>query len=574
MKKIYRIVVISALIVFTLSRCTGDFLDIPPKGVLTEDNLTNIEGFIISAYSYPYKQNVYYSLNPQIYGCIRSDDSYKGGGGGLGDQVGWYQMEVFTLTSANEINYDRTWQGGYGGIRRCNIALQQLAKIDEADFPLKEQRIAEMKFLRGYQYFMLKNYWRWIPYIDENVPNDQYETMPNRVEGRTDLDLWQLILNDFEDAYAVLPETQPVDKARPTKYAAEAYIIKTLLWMAYEMDANNQVVSVNKTRLEEALQHCNNIILSGRYQLCSDYGTFWKCSSDFNNPEVIFEWNSTLDDGTTGSNLNRAMTLNTPTWPPYTTCCDFHKMSYDYVNANRTGPDGLPMFSTYNNAELKGNPDYWNDNTFDPRLCHTAAIPEIPYCYNTSLLFDSAATVFPEHFGYIHSMKELVDPLGPCQYKQRGNSKNVRLVRYSEVLLWKAEALIKLDREDEALPVINQLRQRAANSIYRFANGTPVLNFNIQPYIDGVNCAWTNSFAWNAYQWESRLETAGEGRRLLDLVRWGIAADVMNAHFEKEKTRLEWIKSGFFTEGRDEFIPIPQPEIVWSKGNLTQNVGY
>jgi starch-binding outer membrane protein, SusD/RagB family len=148
------------------------------------------------------------------------------------------------------------------------------------------------------------------------------------------------------------------------------------------------------------------------------------------------------------------------------------------------------------------------------------------------------------------------------------------LIRYSEVLLWKAEALIKLDREDEALAVSNQIRERAANSIYNFADGTPVLNFKVQPYIDGVNCAWTNDFAWKAYIWESRLETAGEGRRMLDLVRWGIAEEVMNAHFEKEKTRLEWTKAGFFTKGRDEFLPIPQPEIVWSKGKLTQNPGY
>jgi hypothetical protein len=574
MKKIATLNILLIVLIFGLTQCAGDFLDIPPKGVLTEDNLTDVESFVIAAYSYPPKQNIYYSLNPQVYGCIRSDDSYKGGGGGLGDQVGWYQMEVFTLTSPNEINYERSWEGGYAGIRRCNIALQQLNKIDAADFPLKEQRIGEMKFIRGYLYFMLKNYHRWIPYIDENLPNDEYETLPNHPEGRTDLDLWQLILNDFEDAYAVLPETQPVDKARATKYAAEAYIIKTLLWMAYEMDDNHQVVNINQAPLEEALIHCNNIINSLKYSLTADYGTFWKCENDFNNSEVIFEWNATLEDGTTGSNINRAMTLNTPTWPPYTTCCDFHKMSYDYINANRTGPDGLPLFDDYNEAELKNNPDYWMDNTFDPRLSHTAAIPGSPYCYNTSLLFDSAATVFPEHFGYVHSMKELVDPLGPCQYKQRGNSKNVRLVRLSEVLLWKAEILIRLNREDEALPIINQIRQRAANSIYRFSDGTPALNYNIQPYVDGVNCVWTNDYAWEAYVWESRLEFAGEGRRMLDLVRWGIAADVMNAHFDKEKTRLEWMKAGFFTKGRDEFIPIPQPAIVWSKGNLLQNPGY
>ncbi|MBE0673478.1 MAG: RagB/SusD family nutrient uptake outer membrane protein, partial [Bacteroidales bacterium] len=139
MKKIVGIIIFLIVSILLLTQCAGDFLDIPPKGVLTEDNLTDVESFVIAAYSHPPKQNVYYSMNPQIYGCIRSDDSYKGGGGGLGDQVGWYQMEVFTLTGPNEINYERSWEGGYAGIRRCNIALQQLSKVDAADFPLKEQ---------------------------------------------------------------------------------------------------------------------------------------------------------------------------------------------------------------------------------------------------------------------------------------------------------------------------------------------------------------------------------------------------------------------------------------------------
>ena len=578
MKKIFGLITIGILFIFALSQCNlEEFLDNPPKGVLTEANLTDpedVEGFVIAAYSFPPKQNAYYSMNPQWFGCVRSDDSYKGGGGGMGDQVGWYQMEVFTLTGPNEVNYDRCWQGGYQAIRRCNLALQQLNKVSVDDFPMKEQRIAEVKFIRGFNYLMMKLFYRSIPYIDENLPSDQYETMKNHPDEMTDLDLWQKIADDFEDAYNVLPATQPVDKARVTKWAAEAFLAKTLLFMAYEMNATHQVININQNRLEEALGHCNNIINNGPYELCDNYGDMWTCESDYNNPEVIFAWNGTLQDGTTGSNLNRRMTLNTPTWPPYTTCCDFHKMSFSYINANRTGADGLPLFETFDNAELKNNPSYWTSNTFDPRLCHTTAIPGLPYCYNTSLLFDSAATVNPQLNGYNHSMKELVNPFSACQYQQRGNSKDDRLIRLSEVLLFKAEALIQLGREDEALPVINELRNRAANSAYRFADGTPCLDFNVQPYVDGVNCTWSNSYAWEALMWESRLETAGEGRRFFDLVRWGTAADVMNAHFNKEKNRFEWMSAGFFTSGRDEFIPIPTNEISWSKGNLLQNPGY
>ncbi len=576
MKKTVGIFVISLLLMFALPRCVGDFLEISPKGVLSEDILLDpedIEGFVISAYSWPHKAYFTETLHPCYYGCIRSDDSYKGGGGGLGDQIGWLQMEVFSEATPNINNFDYTWQGGYKGIKRCNIALQQLAKVSETEFPAKEQRIAEMKFLRGYQYHSLKNAYRWIPYMDENLAEDEYSNVPNHPENMTESDLWQRILDDFTDAYEVLPETQ-ADKGRPTKYAAEAFMVKILLWMAFEMNENHQVININEQRLQEALQHCDNIINSHRYDLCDDYGQMFWCESDNNTPESIFEFQCTTDDGTEGWSTNVGVRLNTPTWAPYTTCCDFHKMSYDYINANRTGADGLPLFDTYNDAELKNNPDYWTSNTFDPRLCHTAAIPGIPYCYNTSLLYDSVGTVYPQHFGYVHSMKELVNPFSSCQYKQRGNSKNWKVIRYSEILLWKAEILIKLGRENEALPIINQIRERASNSIYRFADGTPCLDFYIQPYIDGVNCDWTNDFAWEAVIWETRLEFAGEGRRFFDLVRWGIAEDVMNAHFNKEKLRLEWMEPGFFTTGRDEFLPIPQNQIVWSQGKFVQNPGY
>ncbi len=576
MKKILGTIIVSILMICALSECTGDFLNVAPKGLLTEENLKDsINGFVIAAYSYPPKAYFTYTLNPCYYGCVRSDDSYKGGGGGLNDQIGWYQMELFSIATVNINNFDYTWQGGYIGIRRCNVALQQLHKVSIDDFPEKEQRIAEMRFVRGYFYFMMKQAYKWMPYIDEYLDENEYENQTNHPEGMTDLDLWQLVLDDFEAAYNVLPVTQQ-DVGRPTKYAAEAFMVKTLMWMAYELDNNHQLVNVNEDRLREALEHCNNIISSGKYDLCSDYADMFLCENDNSTPESIFEWQCSVDEGSTGWSVNVGERLNTPTWMPYYSCCDFHKMSFDYVNATRTGIDGLPLFDTYNDAELKNNPAYFNSNTFDPRLCHTAGIPGLPWCYRTDILFDSVATVYPQYFGYIHSMKEQVDPSSICQYKTRGNSKNVKVIRYSEILLWKAEILIRLGREDEALPIINQIRQRAANSTGRlkFADDTPVLDFNIQPYVDGVNCAWTNDFAWKAYMWESRLEFAGEGRRFFDLVRWNIAAEVMNAHFTREKQRLSWMEPGFFTAGRDEFLPIPQGQINWSRGNFIQNTGY
>jgi starch-binding outer membrane protein, SusD/RagB family len=65
-----------------------------------------------------------------------------------------------------------------------------------------------------------------------------------------------------------------------------------------------------------------------------------------------------------------------------------------------------------------------------------------------------------------------------------------------------------------------------------------------------------------------------EGRRFFDLVRWGIAGQVMNAHFEKERLRRSWLSVARFTAGRDEYLPIPQAQMNWSRGMYKQNPGY
>jgi hypothetical protein len=237
------------------------------------------------------------------------------------------------------------------------------------------------------------------------------------------------------------------------------------------------------------------------------------------------------------------------------------------------------MFDDFNDAEPENNKTYFPGNSFDPRIGHTVAIPGLPWKYQQNLLFDSSGARDPNNFGYFNSLKENVesDCPGLVNLFWMWNSKNEIAIRYDRILLQKAEILIRLGREKEALPIINQIRQRAANSTGRlkFANGTPTLNYKISLYEDGVNCNWTNAFAWQALMWEDRLEFAMEGVRWYDLVRWGIAEPVLNAYFAKEYPRgRPWMNGAHFTSGRDEFMPIPQPQMNYSFGVYKQNIGY
>lgn len=576
-----KILVKYILLFALLNTGCNKFLEVTPQSVVTEESVTTadkIDGLVVAAYAWIPRAAILNQKQAFWLADIKSDDSYKGGGG-IGDQIAWYQWEVFSLNTPSTGNNDGIWYGQFQGISRCNSALRALHNIDESAFPLKKQRIAEMRFLRGYMFLDLKKWYRWIPYFDETMPNDSIAKLPNKPNGVTnDLYLWQHIYDDFAAAAVDLPEDQP-DAGRASKYAALAQMLEILMWMAYEQDGRHQVVNINQDKLNEALVIANQIISSGKYSLASDFAINFLYSYDNQSPESIFEWQYTHGDGTPNGNLNFGTPLNAPWWPPSFSCCDFHKASVNMVNAFRVDASGLPIFDTYNNMEIVDKNAYLANNSWDPRIGHTVAIPGLPWKYQSNLLFDSSGSRDPANYGYMNSLKENVESDCACLVNLfwMHNSKNEIAIRYDRILLQKAEILIQLNREDEALPIINAIRQRAANSTGRlkFANGNPTLDYQISLYQDGVNVNWTKEFAWKALMFENRLEFAMEGVRWYDLVRWGIAETVLNAYFEKEYPRgRTWMRDARFVAGRDEYMPIPQPQMNYSFGAYTQNPGY
>lgn len=576
-----KILVKYILLFALLNTGCNKFLEVTPQSVVTEESVTTadkIDGLVVAAYAWIPRAAILNQKQAFWLADIKSDDSYKGGGG-IGDQIAWYQWEVFSLNTPSTGNNDGIWYGQFQGISRCNSALRALHNIDESAFPLKKQRIAEMRFLRGYMFLDLKKWYRWIPYFDETMPNDSIAKLPNKPNGVTnDLYLWQHIYDDFAAAAVDLPEDQP-DAGRASKYAALAQMLEILMWMAYEQDGRHQVVNINQDKLNEALVIANQIISSGKYSLASDFAINFLYSYDNQSPESIFEWQYTHGDGTPNGNLNFGTPLNAPWWPPSFSCCDFHKASVNMVNAFRVDASGLPIFDTYNNMEIVDKNAYLANNSWDPRIGHTVAIPGLPWKYQSNLLFDSSGSRDPANYGYMNSLKENVESDCACLVNLfwMHNSKNEIAIRYDRILLQKAEILIQLNREDEALPIINAIRQRAANSTGRlkFANGNPTLDYQISLYQDGVNVNWTKEFAWKALMFENRLEFAMEGVRWYDLVRWGIAESVLNAYFEKEYPRgRTWMRDARFVAGRDEYMPIPQPQMNYSFGAYTQNPGY
>jgi len=156
----------SGLLIF--SSCSK-VLDYTPTGVLSSSDLkspTAIEGLVTSAYSAIGNGDMIGPIYSNwVYGSVRSDDAYKGGGG-TGDVGEIDAMEHYNLvTPSMDAFVSRTWKNLFKSISRANVALRAVNSLTEAEFPNKKVRLAELKFLRAHSYMTMKLLYKNIPIL-------------------------------------------------------------------------------------------------------------------------------------------------------------------------------------------------------------------------------------------------------------------------------------------------------------------------------------------------------------------------------------------------------------------------
>ena len=572
--------ILIALSAILLDSCS-DFLDFKPKGTLTPEEASkavNANALVNAAYAAIGNDFWDRSITSMwVYGSVRSDDAYKGGGS-VNDQFTINRIEQYNLTTPVENDYlPQTWTQLYAIVSRANIAIQSLTALTDAEFPDKKKRIAEMRFLRGHAHFLAKVMFNRIPYIDETFTREQILETSNVLF--TSDQMWDKIAADFQAAIADLPNDQGAQKGRANALAAKAYLAKTRLYQAYAKDPiMHAVTGISASRLNEVVTLTTDVINSGKYGLQPDFAENFLDGFD-NGPESVFAVQFSINDGTTIGRLSMATSLNYSLAPQYG-CCWFHMPSQNMVNAFKTDAvTGLPMFDTFNNTSIDEFTITPTGHTVDPRIDHTVGIANHPFKYNPRILYSHSWERLSALYGGFGNMKEQQEATCSCFSKVGpfyGSSKNIDIIRYADVLLMKAEALIELNTNlDEARTLINMVRTRAAASTGRTRrlDGTLPSNFKASIY-DGTNLSWTQANARKALQWERRLEFAMESPRFFDLVRWGMAAETLNAYLAVEKTRRTYLSAAVFTKGRDEYYPIPQREINFTKGLYVQNPGY
>lgn len=486
--------------------CSDDFLDVPVQGGVTTASDPNLAPKLVTG--------VYHSLlqgdswgNGDVHGFafisvtdIISDDADKGST--PGDQaVPVGDIDNFTLTSTNKFA-ESLWSGHYNSIGAANQALAAL-EIATIDPTLKDQLIGEVRFLRGYLYFNLVRMYGGVPLV-LRVPvdaDDANSDLAFQTRASEDV-IYQSIIEDLQFAADHLPVRSAYMTGHANKGAAQSMLAKVYLYLE---------------QWDKVFELTDEVIKSGEYALLDDYGAIWRQAGD-NSVESVFEIE-------TGEFNNANLKI------------DNYTVSQGIRVGGKGGWDDLGW--GFNNP----SPSLVNAyEAGDLRKENTIIFIDNSGTHKGTVLWDgfrvpSSDSVQNLYYNYKAYTSRELEKFAVKEDKDR--PKNIKILRYAEVLLMYAESAIHAGLGDPA-EKINLLRERA-------------------DLLPKAGVTVTIDEVWQ----ERHVELGMEHDRFWDLVRQGRAVQVLHA---AGKTN--------FVEGKHELLPIPNSQILLSGNKLTQNAGY
>lgn len=552
---------ISALAAASLTGAScSDMLDTVPQGSLSENEVGPEQAEQLLTAAYATLLNHYTDNNRSFAGPInnwvfdlRSDDALKGGGG-LGQEDYMHNLEVGIVSSDNPVAAFK-WSNNYFSIARCNTAINAIKMSPQISDAEKTVMIAEMKTLRAYYFFDMYRIFQKFPYFDETVED------PSTVSANqyTKAEIAEFIRADLRECYEVLPETQ-AQVARFNKYVAAGILARFDLFLS---------------EWQEAADYAGYIIKSGQYGLFQNFLDISK--PEFNNAqESVMAVQFSSANPMEQYNFNNCLTctyntsgrIDPSTGEPfigdlYGTGDDFYLGSQDLINAFRTDERGLPYLDGTTDGINVVEADF--PGNVDPRLDFTFGRIGMPwrsyeYTENWCRALDlysqfSSKKAYPSPDSpYLHT---------PFMVPWGASSLNYMIIRYADVLLMRAEALIELGGAglEEARQLINQVRSRAARSVdsgYEPIDINPLIaTYAVSEY---PATAWSQDYARKAVRMERRLELAMEGLRWFDLVRWGKAVEVVNKYYAFEVEFQSYYAGASLTES-ELYLPVPLEQL-------------
>lgn len=502
------IIAASFFLIASLSGCK-DFLDREPQGDYTSGTYPYPKGSgpfdaeIFAAY------NVLRTYDASGSGFIaatsmRSEDADKGSTPTDGPSS--RQFDDFTLIPDNAL-VDGLWKAYYDLIGKSNIVLNKIENDQDPETPAESKVYAEAeaRFLRGYGYFMLVRLFGRVPLVDKAYTDAAQQANIPQSDVAT---IYNFIENDLTFAGANLPPEWDKDKfaGRATSGAANGILAKVYL---------------TQKKWALAMSTAKRVIDSKKYNLETKYNDIFGEEGE-NSSESVFEIQCTASLAEKRNNGSQ-----------------FASIQGVRGNGDWNLGWGFNIPSAQLNAAYEPG---------DPRRSRTFLEMGVPSVYGEVFTSANQAPDAPTVYNHkIHSnparRRALLDNFSYWM--------NIRILRYADVVLMYAEAANELggdENTDEALEKLNSVRFRARNG-----------NAAILPDVTTRD----QSDLRDAIRHERRIELAMEHDRFFDLVRWGIAGQVLH---NAGKTN--------FVAGKHELLPIPSNQILISKGVLVQNPFY
>lgn len=399
--------------------------------------------------------------------------------GAWADNGIWRQMYQHQWTASHEF-MNNTWQWLYRSIFKCNLAIELLTKAN-AD----PERIAEARVARAYFYYMLMDGWGSVPFYTENTVTADKIPQVSRAQ------VYSFVVTEL---------TSNIDKLSATK--GGSFYGRFNKWAGYALLAKvylNAEVYTGTGKYTEAAAACDKIINEGGFSLNANYLEIFgdRCPDN----EVILA-----------------------------VFVDMDKAPRNMIGVRSLGGahgQALFGFSTWNGATA--HQDFVNKyGAGDARKAQwiTGAQPGgLNYTLSISSLTSAGQDDGARNIKYL--------PVAPRN--GGGASNDFPVYRYADVLLTKAECLVRAGNGAGAKTLVDQVRARASAG-----------NLATNPTLDDIYDERGRELCW-------------EGHRRQDMIRFGkftLAHDFKAASDAKYK-----------------LFPIPTAAIN-ANPKLVQNPGY
>ena len=538
MKNILKQIKFMPIVLLLLVSCED--LDLAPENQFTDSNywtsVDKAQTFLNTAYS-QMQNSQYFFYNEAL-----SDNAYNGRGDNAGAAsigAGIYDPSLGRIKEE--------WNNRYAGIKTCNLLLENIDRVPNADPAVIARMKAEARFLRAFQHFQLTTWFGAIPLIKKDPSLGEAST----ISRTPHTEVVQFILDELNAIIPALPKNSQYkadERGKITVGAAVALKARVLLY---------------EGRWDEVVQATEQLMSKtyGEYSLFPSYEGQFLQENEYNTEDILSlqyvpqdrMWGEFFDMApiSAGARLNGLA--------PTQELVD----SYVMLNGKKINEIG----SGYNE-----NDSYVNR---DPRLTNTVVYDQynwkegngsshIIYIKPGSDPDNNATNEFAQGSsktatGYYTRKYYDTKHLTSLQ-----SGLNLMLFRYADVLLMYAEAKNELNQMNSTVwdQTIKALRSRAG-----FTDAA-ALSFNGSLGQTGLREVIRN---------ERRTELAMEGLRIFDIRRWKIAEDVLNGYAHGAKFGASSIDNGYlrvnlrtFDPEKHYLWPIPRDERLINP-NLSQN---